>query len=826
MRCLLAGFVFGIGLLQQQASLMPWLMFVTLIFLACLLIWVASTIELLSVRSAIKLSSGVVIGWCWAGLIAIHGLAEQLAPELEGQDIAVVGVITSLPVKVDYGQRFQFHIERVLTAGVNVNQLPSKILLGWYDANFQTTSPVRVETSLQPGERWRLTVRLRRPHGLANPHGFDYEVWLLELGIGATGSVRLERGGPNQAEPDLKRLNGFVFTINNMIERLRGQLRERILRALPEQSCAPIIVALVIGDQSAVSQDDWTLFARTGVSHLFAISGLHISMLSALAAGIVFYFWRHSLFTRYQWPLWMPAQKVAALAAMAVALIYVALAGFGVPAQRTLIMISVVSMSSFFDRKAGASHVLLLALGLVLLVDPWALLWPGFWLSFSAVALIFYVSLGRRENLTVDRGAAPRSTLRGWAGCLRQASTIQYAITVGLVPLTMLLFNQVSLVGPIANAIAIPVVSFLVTPLSLISCAMPGAVGDLMFNLTHTILDLLLQCLAYLNNFSWAVWRAPQPGLWMFICALVGTIWCLAPRGWPYRFAGLIAWLPLCLNTHTYPRQGEIAVTALDIGQGMALLIETAHHRLLYDTGPAYSPGSDAGSRVIYPYLNARRIYHLDGLIISHNDIDHSGGAMSLLKQVNVDWVASSLNPDSAIVQMAASRSQHLRCVAGQKWNWDNVQFEVLHPPPSVYDSDKWKPNARSCTLKISNGPHSILLAGDIEAVQEDELVHGAPDKLPSTVLLAPHHGSGTSSTLNFLKAVKPQLALFQFGYHNRYRHPKREVWQRYADLGIVRLRNDQAGAITLRFGSVVEAELYRQTPARYWYPNAAPDVD
>jgi competence protein ComEC len=260
-------------------------------------------------------------------------------------------------------------------------------------------------------------------------------------------------------------------------------------------------------------------------------------------------------------------------------------------------------------------------------------------------------------------------------------------------------------------------------------------------------------------------------------------------------------------------------VTAFDVGQGMAVLVETAQHRLLYDTGPAYSPESDGASRVVLPYLKARGIHALDGLIISHNDMDHSGGALSLLSEIRPSWFASSLWPTSAIVQTAP---MHRRCVAGQSWEWDGVRFEMLYPSLQSYADFKLKPNARSCTLKISVGSDGLLLAGDIEAAQERELIASGVN-LRAKVLLAPHHGSGTSSTQEFLQAVDPQIALFQVGYRNRYHHPKQTVVERYTALGIHRYRTDEDGALTLVFGTpqAVSVRPYRQDHARYWQSSA-----
>jgi len=824
MRSGILGFTFGILLLQQQQNLLDTPLLIVMTCVAGLLFLFTRLIPQSALRYMAMFISGGLLGWVGASGFAIVGLSQRLAPESEEKEFTVIGVVSSLPGRVEYGQRFQFSIERVLTDDINHQKLPDKVLLNLYAPRTNDTETIQIELpiTIQPGERWQFKVRLRRPHGLANPHGFDYEVWLLEQGIGATGSVRNDENN--------HRLASFVFSLNNCIEWARGKLRERILAALPDQPYAPVIVALVIGEQNAITQNDWKVFARTGVSHLIAISGLHITLLSGMFASVMFFLWRKSFFTKYQLPLILPAQKVAALSGVLIALLYVALAGFGIPAQRTLIMISVAALACWFDRTASVTNVLSLALGLVLLVDPWAVLSPGFWLSFSAVGFLFYVSLGRRElkraehhHLTVL--TSPAMSLKDTLlQRLHQASLTQYAITLGLVPLTMLLFNQVSLVSPVANAIAIPVVSLLVTPLALAGSVLPVPLGSWILMLTNFILQHLIFFLTWLSQFSWAIWQAPRPEIWMFVCAIIGTWWCLAPKGWPLRWAGLLAWLPLSLNSSIYPPPHEFKVTALDVGQGMAVLIETERHRMLYDTGAVFSSQSDAGSSVIYPYLKMRGITQLDGLMVSHSDTDHAGGALTLMQQLNIGWVSSSLEAKNKVVQTAAQLSQHTTCLAGQTWEWDGVQFEVLHPGPVIYADDKSKPNAKSCTLKITNGVHSILLAGDIEARQERALIKHSPEKLASTVLLAPHHGSGTSSTKEFLQAVNPQFAIFQLGYHNRYRHPKSTVWQRYADLGITRLRTDQAGAIMLNFGDDIRVEEYRHSHARYWYP--ARDVE
>jgi competence protein ComEC len=766
-RCLLLGFASGVGLLQTRAALPS-------LWLACLLLAAALSAALLHgrmqpawARAAARLAGGALLGFLWAALVARHYLSDELPSALEGQDLVVTGVIDSLPYRFERGLRFSLAPEQAAMPDGAPVRLPPRLALSWYSEPRGPQLP-----ALRPGERSQLALRLKRPHGNANPDGFDYEAWLLEQHLRATGSVRGD-AVPGSAN---RRLAAFVPGFAASVERCRGWLRERIERALPGQPYAGVIIALVIGDQRDIGQADWKIFTRTGIGHLVSISGLHITMVAGLGAALAQLLWRRSFWTGLQLPLLLPAQKAAALAGVAVALAYVLLAGFGVPAQRTLYMLAVVGAALWSGRIASVSHVLCAALGTVLLLDPWAVLWPGFWLSFGAVAVILLVSL------------------------------------------TLLLFGQLSLVSPIANAIAIPLVSFAVTPLSLAGSMAPAPLSAWLLQAAHWLVQQLAVLLEWLSSLPLAVWSAPLPSWWMFALALLGMLWLLLPRGWPARGLGLALWLPLLLNAPRFPERG-LRVTAFDIGQGNALLLETAHHRLLYDTGPAYSPESDGGSRVIVPYLKSRGIEALDAVVVSHSDADHSGGALSVLGALDVGWVTSSLDAGHEIVSAAP---QHRRCLAGQAWEWDGVRFEMLHPTPQIYAGSRWKPNARSCTLRVSVDGAAMLLGGDIEAPQEAMLLDSMPEKLPAMVLLAPHHGSGTSSTPAFLDAVAPKIAVFQVGYRNRYHHPKPQVEARYVERGIERLRSDADGAVTLDFagaeGAAVAVERYRDVHRRYWY--------
>lgn len=822
MRCAILGLIGGVGWLQAQAvlpgggALAACVLGALLAALArCAMPGSCEPSALRAVfRAALLAVAGAMAGFAWAAFLAQGALKSELATSDEGRDFEVVGTVDSLPGRQDGSIRFNFAVE-------SPAQVPGRIVLSWYAGMRGSRGAPPPE--LHPGERWRLKVRLQRPHGNANPYCFDYELWLLEQGIRATGYVRAE--GRNE------RLDAFVPSAHNAVERLRYAVREHIMSSLPDAPYAGVIAALAMGDQRAISQQDWQVFSRTGISHLVSISGLHITMIAGLAAWLAGWLWRRSFFiAELQLPLLLPARRLAVIVGFLAAWGYVALAGFGVPAQRTLYMLAVVALAVWMDRLSALSHVLALAAAVVVMLDPWAVMWPGFWLSFGAVAVILYATIGRmsagRPRASDGPWPAPSEGVPGrgaWGGWLarqleglRLAAVVQMAVTVGLVPLTMLLFSQVSLVSPLANALAIPVLSLLVTPLALLGSILPAPLAGPVLQCAHTLLALLLDLLQWLSAQPLATWSAPTPSWPVFAFALAGTAWMLAPRGWPMRWLGLACWLPLLAARPESPAPGRLRAIAFDVGQGMAVLLETSTHRLLYDTGPAYTSETNGGNRVILPYLKARGITSLDGMIITHSDTDHSGGALPVLREIRVGWVLSSLPVGHPIAQAAGRKHGH--CNAGQSWAWDGVRFEVLHPQSASYRDPALKPNARGCTLRVSAGGASVLLPADIEAAQEAALVAAVPEKLRADILLAPHHGSGTSSTPVFLAAVQPRHGIFQMGYRNRYHHPKPEVLARYAALGAGIWRTDETGAVTVETGPSVTLGAYRQQHARYWH--------
>ena len=476
----------------------------------------------------------------------------------------------------------------------------------------------------------------------------------------------------------------------------------------------------------------------------------------------------------------------------------------------------------------------------VLLLDPWAVLAAGFWLSFGAVGLIFYVSQGwtghdavqpanvvksesqverelRQRELQPalpESRSVPRWSVAGWlTPWLSQWGRIQWAITVGLAPAVLLLFSQVSLVGPLANALAIPVVSGIITPLALIGAAVPL---DAILQLADLLTVWLLGFLAWCDALPLALWQQPAPPPWSVLVALLGVLWLLAPRGVASRWVGLLLFIPALCVVPPRPAHGEAWVITLDVGQGLAVLVLTAEHALLYDTGPTWGSDSDSGERIIAPYLRAVGARNLDAMIVTHNDSDHSGGAVSVMRNAEVGWLASSLSPGNPLARMAADSR---RCERGQRWQWDGVEFAFLHPSREDYADASLKNNNLSCVLRIASAHGSMLLTGDVERAAESLLVAREGTDLRAEVLLAPHHGSRTSSTAEFLAAVRPQWVVVPVGYRNRFGHPRADVLARYAEINARVRRTDFDGALTARLaegGITVYGE--REVRPRYWY--------
>ncbi|WP_338848602.1 DNA internalization-related competence protein ComEC/Rec2 [Massilia sp. W12] len=824
MRSFCAGFLLGVCGLQQLARLPSWgqtaLYGGALLGLALACVWLARRLRArrqlaraAMLCAAASLLAGGLGGWVWAAYCAQERLQARLGAQWERRDVVLSGVISSLPHQTPLGLQFIFTPDpgQVLSP-------QQRLYLGWHKEESSDRAPVA-----HAAERWRFCLRIGAPHGHANPAGFDYEAWAFAQNLQGGGQVVPARKSAPDCQP--QRLAAQAGGPGARLARWREDLRSRILQALPGAPYAGVLVALVIGEQRAIAHSDWQLFNAAGIGHLLSISGLHITMLAALCGALAGWLWRHSFFTRASLPLYWPAPYVAAVCGCLAAAGYVLLAGAEAPALRTLYMLIAATLCRMLWRNLPISVVLAWALLAVLLPDPWAVLSAGFWLSFGAVALLLYAGSGRRRDAQERLTEMASWRRQAWVR-LRQEARAQGAVTFGLLPLSVLLFAQISLLSPFANALAIPLISLGVTPLALLGAAsltfLPEACGAALLQAAHWLLQALAALVAQMHSVL-PPWRLPQAGWPAFACASVGLLFLFLPL-WRARLCALAAMLPLVLQPAAHPAPGALWLTALDVGQGTALLIETERHRMLYDSGPAYPSGSDAGQQILLPYLQARGISALDGMMISHADADHAGGAASLMQGVRLGWWRSSLDPQHALRQSAAAQAlPHIPCRAGQEWEWDGWRFAILHPDPTFANASR--SNARSCVLKISHAQApALLLAGDIEAAQEAHLLaRGAP--LRAAILLAPHHGSGTSSSVPFLQAVQPELALFQVGWHNRYRHPRADVWQRYAELGIWRARTDREGALLLQLDAAGwRMHSQRASRQRYWQTPMTPE--
>jgi competence protein ComEC len=782
------GFVLGAWLLQQQAALPSLYWLSALIPSLFLVVKSHSFPHKLSayIQTLSLFIFASLLGFCWALSFATLRLSDALPKDWQQKSVTIIGVVASLPEVTERGERFRFDIERILTKDdTHTLKIPRHISLNFYretESQKPENAP-SLNNNFHAGERWQFTVRLKRPHSTYNPHGYDFEAWALAENMRATGTIHSKSG--------YKKLSNFVWRPGYIVEHFREKIGNQISQTLANKPYAGVIRALVVGDDSQISATDWNVYLRTGVNHLMSISGLHITMLAGLAFAFSAFIWRRFPSLVMQ----MPTRKAATIVGLFVALLYALLAGMSVPTQRTLYMLGTFALALLYGKNLGISRALAIALIVVVVLDPWAVIAPGFWLSFGAVAIIAYVSVGRLAA----------------AHWLKEALNTQWAITLGLLPMLIFMFGQTSIVSPLANAFAIPAISLIVVPLAIAGSLLHV---DFLLNLSHLVLQFCMQALTWLATLP--TWQQAAPPLWAVLVAILGILWLLLPRGFPQRWLGLVLLLPLFIVQTPKIADGAMQVAVLDVGQGLSVVVKTANHTLLYDAGPQFSAQSDAGSRIVIPYLRGEGISKLDGFVVSHNDIDHSGGAASVLAKMLVGWLASSYDLPTEM-QLPAKQ---LKCFAGQHWVWDKVKFEVLHPSIESYENLEIKDNNRSCVIKITSQFGSILLTGDIEKDVELELLHINKDVLASDILVVPHHGSKTSSTLDFIQAVNAKQVIFTVGYLNRFKHPKPEVEQRYADTGSTLFRPDDAGALLLNFNAAqaTQTEQWRMTHRKYWH--------
>jgi competence protein ComEC len=719
-------------------------------------------------RAGLRLAGIALLGVALAALHAAHALSLHVPVTLEGQALFVQGSIVDLPVHDARRTRFEFLVD---DADTQPDALRGKRLrLSWY-----AEDPASRE-ALRAGSRWRLPVRVRAPRGLRNPGGGDAERHALVARIAGTGSV-LE---PALAEP-LAPSVGIVAW--------REAMSERIAAAVPSAS-SRYVRALALGDTRALTDEDWTRLRAAGLTHLIAISGFHVGLVAGffalLAAGV--WWCMPSL------GLWLPRAHAAGIGALLGAFAYAAMTGWALPTLRTAVMIAVLVAARALRRRHRTVDALAVACIVLILLDPLGVLTAGFWLSFAGVAWLLW--------------CMPPAVDRRPAGMLRGLVLAQAVATLGLLPLTVVLFGQASLAGPLANLAAVPWWSLVVIPLGLLGLladSLHAGWGDSLWRLAAWAFDLLWPGLAWFADSPLAMAWLPESRWFALPLALLGAVWLMMPRGLPARPLALLLWLPLLWPPKQLPAPGEVELTVIDVGQGLAVLVRTANRSLLYDMGPALPDGFDAGERAVAPALRGLGVRRLDAAIISHGDHDHAGGWLAVARAVPV---ATVLAPQGSPAPGIGT------CRAGQAWTWDGVVFRMLHPTP-------WFPylgNEASCVLRIESRHGSILLTGDVGEYVEQRLLSDQPDPLRNEIVVVGHHGSAGSSIAPFVQATGARLALVSSGAGNRFNHPRPAVVARWCAAGAEVLDTARSGAIRAWLGADgLQVREWRRARPRLW---------
>ncbi len=701
--------------------------------------------------------------WCW--YVAGDHLATRLAPELEGRTLVATGWVHSIPVVRGRLQEFEFALEE-LDAHAPAPGVPKLLRLS-LDPDVAAAGA---------GEHWRLQLRLRRPRGFMDPGAFDYEGWLFRHGIGATGYVIAATQLSGERYPLL---------------RARAALEQRIEHAVGSTEFGGMAAGLATGDQGGIGEAQWQVLQATNTVHLMAIAGLHIGVLAGLMFLLTRVLWRRSAWLTER----CPASVAAAVIAFIAATCYAALAGFTLPTQRALIVLAAFTIGAISRRRLGGADTLGLAMIGVLMLDPLSASEPSFWLSFAAVAAILFV-FGNRVGIRRSR--------------LMELLRTQWAVGVGLLPLLAFFFQRAGITAPLANLVMVPVYSLLVVPLTLLGAALLTIwplVGTWLLKAATGVMAFTWPFLERAASLQSAVLPVPAPGMLMLAAASVGAAWLLMPRGVPARAAAACLLLPLFIAPPADIPPGGFDFTLLDVGQGLSAVVRTAHHTLVYDTGPAFSSGSDTGGEVVLPYLVSQGVSAPDLTVVSHGDSDHAGGLASL----------RTAYPRMPVISGAEDRFPDVTaCLRGQHWDWDGVEFQVLYPDADAPAGG----NDASCVLKVSGAGGSALLTGDIQSKSERRLLELDPAMLKSDLLVAPHHGSNSSSSEGFVAAASPGVVLFPVGYRNRWAFPKPEVVARY--MGEAVLLGDSAddGAVSVRFRGGLHPEVvtrWRRDAAWLW---------
>ncbi len=723
-----------------------------------------------SSSGALRSLGALLLGFGLTGLHGVYALAVQIPASLEKQETIVQGTIIDLPQHDERRTRFLFAVDE---EGARLHELRGRTLrLAWYD-DWSGKGDPGPRHGLKAGQRWSLPVRIRAPRGLRNPGGDDAEKFAVARRLSATGYVY----APGMARL-LAPANGLHAWRETMSERIALGIRKPTARFLQ---------ALALGDTRALGDRDWTVLRANGLTHLIAISGFHVGLVAGFFALLARALW-------WSWPRLgrhVPATLAAAMAAVAGAVAYAAVAGFALPTMRTALMIAVVAAARSWRRPVDVGHALALAATAVVLCDPLSVIGAGFWLSFLGVAWLLW--------------CLPRSG----QGIVREFVSAQGVATLGLLPLGAMLFGQASLAGPIANLVAVPWWSLVVVPLALVGLLLEvlhAGAGAWAWRAAAWCFDASWPLFEWLAGTGLALWWLPEARWFALPLATLGAFWLLLPRGTPGKSLAILLWLPLLWPDRGTPAPGEADVLVVDVGQGLSVLARTRSHVLLYDMGPAIRDGFDAGERAVVPALHALGVRRIDAAVVSHGDNDHAGGFDAVRAEFPV---ARTIAPEGM-----KSNFPTERCATGSAWQWDGVEFAFLHPPPHF----PYLRNESSCVLRIATRHGSMLLTADIGEVIERDLVRLYADQLASDVVLVPHHGSAGSSDATFVDAVRPRLALVSSGHGNRFGHPRPEVVQRWQTSGAQTFDTASGGALRIGLrASGLGIETRRGAQPRWW---------
>ncbi|KAA0439233.1 MAG: DNA internalization-related competence protein ComEC/Rec2 [Candidatus Thioglobus sp.] len=708
----------------------------------------------------------LLCGFAWMGLISTQIFNAKVDDIFLNKPILVQGEIVELPEKTTNKAKFIFQAK---------SPFKGRLKLSWYqnDDDNEDFTP-----DLQSGDSWQLLLKIKRNNGFQNLSGFDYEKWLFYKRINASGYVRLSP------------LNHRIDSAKTLsVDRIRQNIRQSLLPIFDKQEFGGVLNALIIGDRSLITNEHWELFMSTNTTHLSVISGLHIGLISGFIFLLSSFLWRRSV----RLSLIIPAQISGAFFGLISAFLYASIAGFSIPTNRAFIMASVVFLAIIFRCNFNTWKLYGLALFLVLINNPLSVLSAGFWLSFYVVAVIIY-GVGQHQK-------------KHW---MYRLIYIQLLISIATLPLLVWFFSGISLTSPLANIVAIPVFSFATIPLALIGALLSliglpylAQIVLEIANQTLIYLALILQQLQQLELNRWHYAQTSLIDLALFILAIFIAI---SPRELRLRWLSIpILGLMMFATTHKIT-DNSLLLTTFDVGQGLSHIVQTKNHILLFDTGAKYPSGFNLGDSVINPYLQAKHIRRIDKIIISHGDNDHIGGLDSVLQNFKADEILSSVP--------GRINARAKNCQAGQNWEWDGVLFEILSPEKG----GSFKNNNASCVLKISNGDFSALLTGDIEKETERWLLQNFKEKLKSTILVAPHHGSKTSSTQEFLTAVAPKIVVISSGFKNRFNHPAKTIVERYQANNIKILQTNCSGQIDIMLADEVKILKYREEFRRYYF--------